>query len=735
MKTKHCHTLPGLWLGLLLAPLSAQAAKDSAPAQDGSKAKIQVVGSEIEIDPALRARFGFLGPEILETGWSCNSLLLSKPGKDGARRIYLNNARRARIDIVEWTGKKLTKKSRSTGGQIASFQVADFDGDGIEDFVYFDFSGKLHVHLEGKDAKKLHPIEVGRSDLKRALALGDLDGDGLPDLIVGTREGFRIVKQVAGGAKVSAPMEIQASKLKSFDLWDLDGDSRLDLVVHAVGGLPLQVKLGRVGGGFGPWIGFAPEQMRWVARGTGASGRPSLATIEGAQRRVVEYAFAASAEDGLRGLEVYALPGREKGDPFVRGDFDGDGDEDLVLAASKRAELFYLLAEKDGYRLQRVPSLSGIRSMAAADVDRDGRLDLILVSPEEKTLAWKSGARPLISFPERISADGIGEPQSAAFQGDYLYLLSRDKKRKGSVMRLSRNKKGEWGVHANRVELGRISRGPARLLVADLDDIEGPEICWMQPGKGLQVLFSDGAKGWYPIDKKHVDPGFTKNLEDGSLSLVTHDGKPWLQVVGGQFLRQFRFDVKGQAQVHIQDNGPVGMEGLSLAVKTEAGVKVYVDRKARVLRYVEEGRPDRSLALPSIGIEHILVQGETLLLLGRDGLLRLPPEKRSARLQVLRTAQPPSDETRWFATIQGDFDKDGVRELALLDAKIHGVHLFVPRDKELLPALVFPIFELKDEDDSNYEPHSWEVGDVNGDGRNDLILLCYDRLLLYLQEG
>jgi FG-GAP-like repeat len=734
MKTKHCLTFAGLGLALLLSPVSAQTEKDASPPTADSQKKVRVVGSEIEIDPALRARFGFVGPAILETGWSCNNLRLSKPDKDGRRRIFLNNSRRARIDIVDWKNGKLVKTTRTTGGQIAGFEVADFNGDGIDDFVYFDYAGKLHVHLEGKTPKELRPIEVGRSDLTDALALGDLDGDKLPDLIVRTREGFRIVTRLAAGAKVSAPMEIQASKLRAFDLWDLDADGRLDLVVHAQGGLPLQIKLGRAGGGFGPWIGFAPERMRSVGRGTSSNGKPSLVTVEGAQRRAVEYAFAASSEQGLAGLEVHALPGRAEGDPFQRGDFDGDGDEDLVLAASKGAELLYLLAEKDGYRMKRIPSLSGINSMATADLDGDGKLDLLLASPEEKALAWKSGAKPLSSFPDRISAPEIDEPQSVAYLDGILYLLSRDDRRKGTVRRYKKDDAGAWKLLPGKVTLGRISKGPARLLVAELDPVPGPELCWMQSGDGLQVLFSAAKDGWFATDKKKADPGFTKDLEDGSLSLIEIEGKPWLQVVGKNFIRQFRFDGAAQPVVHAQDNGPVGMSGLSLAGRTASGKRVYVDQKARMLRYVEEGRSDRSVDLPSIGIAQLLVQGETLLLLGRDGLLRLPPEKRSARLQQLRTVQPPSDKTRWFDTIVGDFDKDGVRELALLDGKIHGFHLFVPRGKELLPALVFPVFELKDEDDSDYEPHAWQVGDVDGDGREDLILLCYDRLLLYLQE-
>ena len=38
------------------------------------------------------------------------------------------------------------------------------------------------------------------------------------------------------------------------------------------------------------------------------------------------------------------------------------------------------------------------------------------------------------------------------------------------------------------------------------------------------------------------------------------------------------------------------------------------------------------------------------------------------------------------------------------------------------------------EDSSYYQPYELATGDLNGDGRQDLVLIAHDRILIYLQE-
>jgi len=55
----------------------------------------------------------------------------------------------------------------------------------------------------------------------------------------------------------------------------------------------------------------------------------------------------------------------------------------------------------------------------------------------------------------------------------------------------------------------------------------------------------------------------------------------------------------------------------------------------------------------------------------------------------------------------------------------------------MLHATGFPIFETKifsAGEVREFEPHQMLAADVTGDGREDLVLLCHDRVLVYPQD-
>ncbi|MGB0908283.1 MAG: tetratricopeptide repeat protein, partial [Maricaulaceae bacterium] len=72
---------------------------------------------------------------------------------------------------------------------------------------------------------------------------------------------------------------------------------------------------------------------------------------------------------------------------------------------------------QDGaFTRRELPSLAGVESLAFGDVDRDGKVDLVMASPEEEAVAWCSGAQPIDTFPQQLPS--VDKPVAVAVAPD-----------------------------------------------------------------------------------------------------------------------------------------------------------------------------------------------------------------------------------------------------------------------------------------------------------------------------
>ncbi|MEM7201504.1 MAG: VCBS repeat-containing protein [Planctomycetota bacterium] len=687
-----------------------------------------------KVDPTLRARFGFTGPHVHKVGWGVGLLhLATLDGAEGPAVALVNNPRRARLELLRAGDDGLNAETESTDGELAGLAVGDVDGDGAPDILMLSSRGRITVRVRDQ-GRELPPIEVGPAGSGNALRAGDFDGDGRDDALVLTRDGLRLVRQIAGQPQVSAADPITGLKIRSFHVTDADGDGALDILLCTdLKRTPLWIQRGRGDGTFGPWLLFAVQRLHSAFPGTGVGGRPTLATIQDAHRRVVESALRRSTEARRPAVELVPLSAETKrtARPFAHGDVDGDGDPDLVLADPEAAEIVFLL-ERDGeFEIRTAPTLSGIDSITLADIDGDQRTDLLLTSAEEGALAWKSGAKALDAFPERLPSRDL--PLAATFhQGAVLYL-ARDAKRNGKLYAVRRGEDGAFGAAEELMKIGRLADAPLRLLVAELDGQPGAELAYVQPGRGLRVLRAKPEGGYLAPKGGDRAPPLLE-VADGAVSLHREGDRATLLAVRPRFARSLRLDAGGEPAVLAQDNGPPGIDQLSLCIALGGGARAYVDNTVGKVWITRPGATARSLDVPRLGATHALAHAGAVLLLTKAGVLRVPLRTESWELHRLRVHEPPTDDTEYFGGLAADLDGDGQRDLAVVDDHGHGVHVLVAEGDRLRRALSFPVFELPQQQGGGYEPHDWAVGDLNGDGRDDLVVVCHDRVLAYLQE-
>ncbi|MGE3173362.1 MAG: FG-GAP repeat domain-containing protein [Planctomycetota bacterium] len=680
---------------------------------------------------ALRARFGFLGPEIVKIGHGIGGLLVADVDGDGRCEVFVNDSRRARLLTLRWDGAALQSEAISTDGQIASYALADVDGRDGPELLLADNRGRLHVRaLDGSARRGAAPIELGLGGRGTYLLVGDLDGDGADDVVAMSRSGLRRVTELGGAVRMS-PIEAVEDNAYGLKLADVDGDGALDLWLIAPGAnMNLRLRRGAGDGTFGPWLVCNLQELRYAFPARSAGGEPALAVIDGPQRRVATYRFARDGGDAALEWWAFGEPSAVKQLPFALADVDNDGDEDLVVAQPEKARLLLLLWQDGGFVARIVPTLAGVSSVAAGDVDGDGAVDLVVASAEEEALAWKSGALPLDAFPERLPTRD--KPVTAAVdpRGGALVLARGDRRK----AHLSRTTPG--GEPVQLAEIDRLGADPLRMVVADIGPTAGPEAAFIVPGDGLRIvpLGGDAGAAAAAAEAGSGDAaGFARKVDDGALALTVHDDAPALMVARDRFVRVFRSDAAGGIQVLTQDNGPEGADETSLATRLADGTRLYLDKKGNKLLQVRSDGSVTSVDVPSFDFTHMLPHGDAALLLSTRGVLRVPLGSGPSLTRVA-VHEPPTERTSYWHGVAGDFDHDGVCDLALMDGNLPGVQILAGGADGLRRALAMPVFEVPPSDEPNNEPRDIVCGDIDGDGRDDLVLVAHDRVLVYLQE-
>jgi hypothetical protein len=562
------------------------------------------------------------------------------------------------------------RDSFPTEQKVSALAVGDWNGDGKNDLAFTGDSGKLTVVYRNAkggfgDRVRFDVDDVAPS--REAVRSGDLNGDGRADLAVLGKKRTFLFLQGSDGKLVAAPELLNATaSADGFALVDLDGDQKLDLLyVKAEAEAPLRWRIARGGGDFGPERLFPFTELR-------------------------SYTCADLDHDGR--AEVAAVRRRSGRVAIVK--YQGDA------AAAKTGELLLSQPRVVAYATQKDEKP---RDELLADLDGDGKAELIVAEP--------SAARVVVyrRDPDGLACRGESFPSFVGARAPRLADLDGDGKKELIVVAPNEGAIGVAKISNDGGSLkiafpeARAAQGEQLLAldVAPLVDGEGG-----RPSIVALTVSGKGSKKTYQLVRLAAAAGTNTNNENVTTDLGTLPADP--------------------SDLLLVDLNRDGLRDVLVFIPTELPRILLAKQVDGKLAYDAIAAQD----VPGLGI----LKGveKTALFFGDvdgDGKPELlVPGPNFARAFTLGAKGIPTVVGQW------NLDDSGAKVACVAAADLDGDHQpeIVVGEKttkslRVLKGAAGAAKALAKIELGDFDVRGIRAGDLDGDGRDDLVLLAPER--------
>ncbi|MBU6411429.1 MAG: VCBS repeat-containing protein, partial [Verrucomicrobia bacterium] len=392
----------------------------------------------------------FAPPEIYPIDQNIALLHAADLNGDGLNDLIIANNLRSKINLLynrtgktnspatPWTpsgvnslppGARFRIDSLPVDEGIAAMSVADLNGDGRPDIVFYGDGKNLEIiYNEGtngwSDPKRWN-IPDGSMD-PNALAVGDLNGDGRPDILLLGDNGSMYFWPQLPDRTFGEPQKIPYSgSPKAVQITDINGDGRKDLLlVDWDSQTPFRFRLQNSAGQLGPEIYFKTQPLHaYTASHLNGDSNLFVVTISESSDRAAISQFTQKPAEPLAGLsgpgnealrrgQFQVLP-LKKTDAAKRGeawaDVNGDGRPDLLIADPESGQISIYFQRPDGSLAppETFPSLAGVSQIVVSDWNGDGRPEIFLLSRDESAVGVTQFDRKgRLPFPTLVPIEG-----------------------------------------------------------------------------------------------------------------------------------------------------------------------------------------------------------------------------------------------------------------------------------------------------------------------------------------
>jgi hypothetical protein len=791
---------------------------------------------------ALAEYYGFKEIEIVKLNRGIQNLKIADLNSDGRNDIAVVNNIKARIELmiqkeVLEPGEpeiavdlsdidintiipptRFEKQSITISQKVYSLVCGDLNSDGTTDLAFYGEPKGLYVILQ-KDYK----VETGppesptnklswqtRNKIKiddglltsNMLTCADLNNDGADDLALAGRDGVYIVVQKEDGTLAEPVKYPTSAQTLGVEVGDLNGDNVNDLILITNDmEKPVHVRFGFKTGQLGPQVRYFIERPS-VFKITDIDDEDSyeILTVNGRSGRLICYKFAAENRKDIDWPSLFypLTSGQEdtKRDLEI-GDFDGDGLIDVLISEPGAAELIFY-KQIPGLGLAepvRFPAFADMTNLSAVDINRDGKVEIGVLSVKEKVIGISKFENDRISFPQPI--DLQGQPLAMELcdvdndgNVDCLYISTDDNNvrtlrtiynlmipEKNQTNPANSNKferiAENAGPNKPDLELEKLTSNPDGLEVLDVDQDGLQDVLIFVSYEPPILIRQTEKRNFEVIDSPKAQSSLIKDATLRSIALADMDGKPGKELLVAQknFARSLVFSeglnwsiidqynakstenqISAVAAFNIYDEVIEKRPAILLLDGRKGQLQILKTGNDKTYRFVKEldiGQWNPAMHFKMMFAPLTGDKTKSLLLFDSEKFAIITPPSSGNFAQHLE--QQFSYETKikdgkYGNLTAGDINSDNRTDLIMVEYKAiepkHNHIEILTFDSSLnpVPAMRFKIFEQKSYRSSragpnpNIEPRELMLADVTNDGKEDLVTIIHDRIIIYPQD-
>lgn len=260
--------------------------------------------------------------------------------------------------------------------------IGDFDGDGLEDVATANKdprrASSVLVLLSGADSSIASSAEIDVEGSISYISSADVDNDGDLDLVTANSTLVLVLENDGKGAFAVASTVPVAAFTRFAIATDLDGDQLAEIITANKNSSQVTIHRNLGEGAFGPGtiLSAGDQPSAVTATDVNGDGHTDLAVCNW---RSNDASILLGDGKGQFAPPVHYETGGSSLLAIVSGDLNDDATVDLAVASFKGVSV--LLNQTDGSFLPAVVYDGVPSSLALADIEGDGDLDLVSVLP------------------------------------------------------------------------------------------------------------------------------------------------------------------------------------------------------------------------------------------------------------------------------------------------------------------------------------------------------------------